>query len=115
MRSLRATLASFTLSRSLVFEMTEINKKILNYFLYNFELIPESKLQIQVSNRAFQYNDGVFETMLFVDGKVRFLEDHLSRLQKAANVLQIELPETLLEPETVAFWVEKLIAENQVS
>src|SRR6476620_10771437 len=93
-----------------LFKMTEINIKILNYIHYNFDLIPETELQIPVTNRAFQYNDGVFETMLFVDGKVRFLEDHLRRLQKAANVLQIELPESILAPETVAFWVEKLIA-----
>ncbi|KAA9325212.1 aminotransferase class IV [Adhaeribacter soli] len=86
----------------------------MKYILYNFELIPESKLQIQLSNRAFQYNDGAFETMLFINGKVRFLEDHLARLQKAAKVLQIELPEILFQPETVALWVEKLIQENQL-
>ncbi|HSI90647.1 MAG TPA: aminotransferase class IV, partial [Adhaeribacter sp.] len=87
----------------------------MKYALHNFEFFPEDQLQIPVSNRAFQYNDGAFETMLFTNGKVRFLESHLSRLQKAAKVLQITLPQTLLEPETVAFYLEKLIAKNQLS
>jgi branched-subunit amino acid aminotransferase/4-amino-4-deoxychorismate lyase len=82
---------------------------------YNFQLIPEAELQIPISNRAFQYNDGAFETMLYVEGKVRFLEDHLNRLKKAAEVLKLELPQALFEPKTVAFWIEKLIAENQHS
>lgn len=81
---------------------------------YNFQLIPESEFQLSISNRAFQYNDGAFETMLFVDGKVRFLEDHLNRLHRAAQVLKLVLPEALLEQKTISFWVEKLIAENKL-
>jgi len=87
----------------------------LKYALLNFEPISEEQLQIPVTNRAFQYNDGSFETMLFTNGKVRFLEDHLSRLQKAAQVLQLELPAALLEQETIAFWIKKLIVENKLS
>lgn len=87
----------------------------LKYILYNFELIPESHLQIPITNRAFQYNDGAFETMLFVNGQVRFLEDHLNRLHGAAKVLNLEIPQGLLEPETVAFWIDKLLSENQLS
>jgi branched-subunit amino acid aminotransferase/4-amino-4-deoxychorismate lyase len=86
----------------------------LKYVLYNFDLLPENQFHLPVTNRAFQYNDGAFETMLFVNGKVRFLEDHLARLQKAAKVLQIELPEILFQPETVGLYIEKLLQENQL-
>ena len=81
---------------------------------YNFQLLPEAELSLQISNRAFQYNDGAFETMLFIDGKVRFLESHLSRLERAAKVLKLELPAALLEPKTLAFWINKLNSENQL-
>jgi branched-subunit amino acid aminotransferase/4-amino-4-deoxychorismate lyase len=87
----------------------------VNFALLNFKLIPESELQLSPDNRAFQYNDGAFETMVYINGQVRFLESHLNRLQRAANVLQIELPAFLTEPETVAFWIEKLITENKLS
>lgn len=87
----------------------------MKYLLYNFQLLPETELQIPISNRAFQYNDGAFETMIFVDDQVRFLEDHLNRLQRAAKVLSLELPKALLEPDTVAFWIEKLVSENQLA
>ncbi len=87
----------------------------MKYVLHNFELLSEDQLQIPISSRAFQYNDGAFETMHFVNGKVRFLESHLNRLRTASKVLNLELTESLSELETVAFWIEKLIAENQLS
>ena len=87
----------------------------LKYYLHNFLLIPETELQLPISNRAFQYNDGAFETMLFIDGKIRFIESHLNRLKRAAEALHLELPDALSEPETIAFWIEKLITANQLS
>lgn len=82
---------------------------------HNFQLIPESEFQLPISNRAFQYNDGAFETMLFVNGEIRFLENHLHRLQRAAKVLNLKLPAKLSDPETLRLWLEKLITENQLS
>jgi branched-subunit amino acid aminotransferase/4-amino-4-deoxychorismate lyase len=81
---------------------------------YNSQLLKEEELQLPLSNRAFQYNDGAFETMLFINGKVRFLEDHLNRLQRTAEVLSLELPQALFELETVAFSLQKLLDANQL-
>ncbi|MFC5270129.1 aminotransferase class IV [Adhaeribacter terreus] len=82
---------------------------------FNFKLIPEEEFQLPITNRAFQYNDGAFETMLFVNGRFRFLESHLDRIHRAAKTLHLELPQALSKPKTVAFWIEKLIGENQLS
>ncbi len=44
------------------------------------QLIAEEAAALSLSNRGFQYADGLFETMIFQSGKIRFFEDHLERL-----------------------------------
>lgn len=77
--------------------------------------MPESEIVIRPSNRAFQYNDGAFETMLFINGEIRFLELHMNRLKRAVEVLKIELPNELSEPETVSEIIKNLITANSLS
>ena len=61
--------------------------------LFNGQLLPEEELKLPVTNRAFQYNDGFFETMMIVNGKIRFWQDHSDRLQDAARALKLNLPD----------------------
>jgi len=46
---------------------------------YNGNFQKEINLDI-TKNRGFLYGDGFFETMLFTQGEVRFLENHLDRI-----------------------------------
>ena len=43
-----------------------------------------------IENRALQYGDGVFETMIYKNGSVLFFEDHMLRLQKAMACLELK-------------------------
>ena len=45
---------------------------------------------IAVNDRGLQYGDGVFETALLCDGRVRFLDDHMERLTLGCRRLGIE-------------------------
>lgn len=60
--------------------------------LYNGDFIPEQELRLPLTNRAFQYNDGFFETIMIVDGRIRFWQEHLDRMQIAAKALNILIP-----------------------
>ncbi|WP_242928097.1 aminotransferase class IV [Pontibacter vulgaris] len=62
------------------------------YLLYNGECIPENELRMPLNNRAFQFNDGFFETIILDKGTLRFWPDHLARMQSAAQSLQMQLP-----------------------
>ncbi|MFZ4861207.1 aminotransferase class IV [Sphingobacterium sp. Mn56C] len=62
----------------------------LHYINFNGSLIPENTNILQANNRAFRYGDGVFETMLFKDGEIRFLDLHIARLQKGMQMLQLD-------------------------
>ncbi|MFC6999731.1 aminotransferase class IV [Rufibacter roseus] len=82
------------------------------FLIYNGQSIQESELRLPLSNRAFQYNDGFFETIILKDGQVRFWQEHLERIKEAAAVLKIDLPAELLNndfPEVV----KKLAAQNK--
>lgn len=48
--------------------------------------------QILVTDEGLTRGDGVFETMLAVDGKVRKLELHLNRLASSANICTLPIP-----------------------
>lgn len=48
---------------------------------------------IAVSDRGLNYGDGLFETTLVANGRVRFLEDHLERLAAGCERLRIALPD----------------------
>lgn len=43
-----------------------------------------------VDNRAFRYGDGLFETMLWKDGDIRFIDLHLERLQESMRMLHYD-------------------------
>ncbi|MET0533604.1 MAG: aminodeoxychorismate lyase [Steroidobacter sp.] len=48
---------------------------------------------ISVDDRGFHYGDGLFETALLIDGRVRFLDDHLERLFRGCERLGIPAPD----------------------
>ena len=53
---------------------------------------------IPVNDRAFNYGDGLFETILVNDGEPLFLKEHLIRLDSGCKKLRIKLPShTLIE------------------
>ncbi|MCX2739291.1 aminotransferase class IV [Pontibacter anaerobius] len=66
------------------------------FILYNDQLLPEPEFKLPHTDRAFQYNDGFFETAIVEQGKIRFWKDHQQRMQEAAKALHMELPDYFL-------------------
>lgn len=63
----------------------------------------ERKELIEVTDRALQYGDGLFETIAVKDGKAQFLDRHLQRLAVGCSRLLIPFPNIqLLESEVAA-------------
>jgi len=52
----------------------------------------ESKEHIEISDRGFQYGDGLFETIEVRDGLAVFLRQHLERLNSGCQRLYIPFP-----------------------
>jgi 4-amino-4-deoxychorismate lyase len=64
---------------------------------------------VDVTDRGFQYGDGVFETIEVCQGKPLFWQRHLERLLKGCQILRIPPPDlSLLQVEA-----SKLIADTE--
>ncbi|NVK53642.1 MAG: aminotransferase class IV [Flavobacteriaceae bacterium] len=59
---------------------------------FNGKLIPVSTFSISNNNRAFKYGDAIFETILVLQNKVVFWEDHYFRLMASMRMLRMEIP-----------------------
>ena len=52
----------------------------------------EYKRHVEISDRGFQYGDGLFETIAVNNGQAVFLDRHLARLEKGCHRLKIPFP-----------------------
>ncbi len=59
----------------------------------NGSFLPADQISINPSDRGFLLGDGVFDTMLSVDGQLRHADAHFVRLKRHANVLGIPMPD----------------------
>ena len=62
------------------------------HFWINDELVEVAQAKISVLDHGFTVADGVFETLLVIDGEVFARDLHLTRLAKSAAGLGISLP-----------------------
>ena len=78
-------------------------------WIYNFRETDTAENPPDLQNRAFQYGDGIFETLLFSKGKICYLADHWERLSAGCAALKIRLPDGL-SPDYLSETVTKLTA-----
>ena len=62
----------------------------IQYINFNGAIVPEDMSILTADSRAFRYGDGLFETMLWKDGDIRFLDFHVERLQESMKMLYFE-------------------------
>ena len=58
----------------------------------NDRFVPEEEACISVFDQGLLYGDGVFETLLVHEGQLKFLDDHIIRLQESCRLIQLDLP-----------------------
>jgi len=62
------------------------------YISYNGTIILSDEFKPEFNNRAFQYGDGLFETMHTLGTEVQFFYEHIERLIRSMKVLKMEVP-----------------------
>ena len=60
---------------------------------YNGKIFSSKERLIQLSNRAFRYGDGLFETIRIHEGEILFFADHMDRMLSGMKALQIIVPD----------------------
>ncbi|MEZ0542977.1 aminotransferase class IV [Fibrella arboris] len=67
--------------------------KIAMNLVYNSDILPEAAFSLPPTDRAFQYGDGLFETIRYEAGQVWFWPDHYDRLMHGMAALQLDVPD----------------------
>ena len=76
----------------------------------NGKAVPNSRAKISVFDNSLFYADGLFETLMAIGGKPVFLDDHLRRLEKGADLIGIKLPVSI---ETISRWIVGANKKNE--
>lgn len=82
------------------------------YQLFNGQFFPADEKLLNVSNRAFSYGDGFFESMRMSNGIIPLVKGHWQRLKRATEFLQIQIPENLTE-KTFEQYALELCKQNR--
>lgn len=82
------------------------------HIIHNGDLINKEQFRVDLSNRSFQYGDGLFETIIAKNGSIRFLPYHVERLFQGLNMLHIDHNFTL---EKIKGHIQQLLSKNQLS
>ena len=77
--------------------------------LFDGKIIFRDNIKISIDSPALNYGYGLFETILYENKKIFFLEDHLDRLSNSCKKLNIPLPNTDLLNKNITLL---LIKEN---
>ncbi len=80
---------------------------------YNGELTDSNKALFSITNRAFRYGDGVFESIRIVNGKMPFFKYHLQRLKRACDFLKIKTDDFLVS-DSLFNQISELIEANKI-
>lgn len=81
--------------------------------IYNNEIINDKELTIGVDDRAIQYGDGIFETIIVRKNSLKLIEYHFARLLDGAAALNIQLP-VYFNIQFLESSILKLIQDNGI-
>lgn len=84
-----------------------------SYFNINGELFPCEQAALSVTNRAFKYGDGLFESIRVKNGKPLFVADHYRRLCSGIKLLKMIAPPNFTE-EYLSQEISRLLKGNKV-
>lgn len=70
--------------------------------LFNGKLVRPQDFALPLPNRGLAFGDGFFETLVVLNGRLRYAADHLARMQQAAAALHLTLPAPLATAQALA-------------
>jgi branched-subunit amino acid aminotransferase/4-amino-4-deoxychorismate lyase len=82
--------------------------------LFNGELVAAQGFALPLPNRGLAFGDGFFETLVFLNGRLRYAAGHLARMQRAAAALCLTLPAGLATAEALENTLAALATANNL-
>ncbi|MDP2413900.1 aminotransferase class IV [Daejeonella sp.] len=84
----------------------------VEYINFNGSILPADQLIFKANNRGFRYGDGLFESMRYIKGKLKFPEMHIDRIQKGMKLLRFDNC-SLIDTWFIREKVEELVRRNR--
>ncbi len=81
--------------------------------IFNNEIINNKKLLIETDDRAIQYGDGLFETIIVRKNSNKLIKYHYERLVNGAAALNFQLP-SYFNIKYLELSIIKLVHENEI-
>jgi branched-chain amino acid aminotransferase/4-amino-4-deoxychorismate lyase len=81
--------------------------------IFNNEIINDKELSLEAEDRAFQYGDGIFETIVVRNTSLKLIKYHIKRLNEGATALRFQLPD-YFDVQYLESNILKLIQENDI-
>ncbi|GAB3895390.1 aminotransferase class IV [Spirosoma agri] len=81
------------------------------FLVYNSDIQTEDEFRVPANDRAFQYGDGLFETIRYEHNHLWFLPDHMARLTSGMAALHLKLPIHVTEL-SIQQLIHKLLLAN---
>ncbi|MEC5423051.1 D-amino-acid transaminase [Virgibacillus sp. C22-A2] len=82
----------------------------MNKMLFNDQIM-DRKDVINIEDRGYQFGDGIYEVIGVYDGKPLLLDDHLERLVRSAEQVQLSLPSSV---EDLKSKLDQLVSINEL-
>lgn len=79
---------------------------------YNGKLTSSESINFDYNNRGFQYGDGIFETLIFENGNIKFQSEHWERITEGLKTLKISIP---ANKEELFHQIDELLNENKLA
>ncbi len=79
---------------------------------FNGAIVPAEQQILTVSNRGFRYGDGLFESMRWMKGEIKFAELHTERIRKGMKLLKFD-SWSHLDSWFIRQKVEELVRRNK--
>ncbi|QIP16629.1 aminotransferase class IV [Spirosoma aureum] len=83
------------------------------FLVYNSDILTEDEFRLPVDDRAFQYGDGLFETIRYENNHLWFWPDHMTRLTTGMAALRLQLPVHFTE-SSVQQLILQLLSTNDL-
>lgn len=84
------------------------------FLVYNSDVLSENDFSLSANDRAFQYGDGLFETIRYENGRVWYWPDHFARLTAGMAALQFNRPDGFTT-EAVYTSIQQLLSANTLT
>jgi len=82
--------------------------------IFNGRLAAAAGFSLPLPNRGLAFGDGFFETLIFVDGRLRYADLHLARMRQAVAALYLTLPEALASATALETTLAELAVANSL-